>query len=207
MPRITYQKIAEMSPEEIGKMNKKEMAATLTEFRKKFDTRASQLQKQGKYFYSPAMEKISGYYEENPRMDVSKMSRNKAMSEIFRIQEFFQAKTSSVAGARKVMNEQDARIFGVSEKTGKPLKRLTVDQRTKFWELYNEFISQRKTATAAFTSGKIQQALGEMMLGQGKKVELTVSNLEELWNKLQKEKFESEEVYESRNIFSGRRNN
>jgi D-alanine-D-alanine ligase len=38
---------------------------------------------------------------------------------MIRIQEFFESKTSTIPGTRKVALEQDVRIFGVDEDTGK----------------------------------------------------------------------------------------
>ncbi len=61
----------------------------------------------------------------------------------FRIQEFFNADTSSVEGARRVARDQDARLFGVNAR-GNPIRRMTFEERKKFWDVYDEFLNQNK---------------------------------------------------------------
>lgn len=208
MKKLTYKQLATMSPEEIGKLNKTQMVGLLKQARSKYETRAKSFAKQGKNFYSPAQEKIEAYYDENGKIAPSKVSRNRAMNEIFVIQDFFRAKTGTVAGARQVMREQDARIFGVSAKTGSPKHRLSREQRTRFWEVYEEFINQHKTAIAEFTSGKIQQYLGERVISEkGRKLSVDMDTIDSIWDELHSRKFTEDDIDAGRNIFTGRRNN
>lgn len=208
MKRLTYHQFAMLTPDEIGKLNKKEMVDLLKDARKKLDTRLKTFSKQGKNFYSPAQEKIREYYEENPQQSINKVSRNRALNEIFNIQDFFRSKTGTVKGAKEVMREQDARIFGVNEKSGRPLHRLTTDQRTAFWQVYNEFTSQYKTAIAAFTSGKIQQYLGERVLStKGRKLDYQDGQLMfDMWKDLIEQRRGGASI-DTRNILTGRRDN
>ena len=167
--RLTYDKLARMTPEEIGKLKKPEMIELLKQARGKVETRFRQLDRE-KNLYSPAQEKLRDYYDTMGKNAPSRASRNKAMNEIFRIQEFLQSKTSTVKGAKKVMKEQDMRLFGVKEKKmfGKTVtvakNTMTLDQRTQFWSLYNDFISTNKTAEFIYGSGRIQQELADMVI-------------------------------------------
>ena len=61
----------------------------------------------------------------------------------YRIQEFFRAETSSVSGARRVARDQDARLFGVNAR-GNPVRRMTFEERQRFWAVYDEFLNQNK---------------------------------------------------------------
>lgn len=207
MKRHNYKKFASMTPEQIGKLKKSEMRELLSQARAMYETRSAQLNKQGRYFYSPALEKIEEHYEENPMVDINKLTRNRAMAEVFLIQDFFRARTSSLKGAREVMAEQDSRIFGVSEK-GKPLHRLTRDQRTKFWGVYSEFTSQFKNSLAKYGSDVIQQYLGERVVStKGRKLGIDMDTLNSIWEGLQARETAEGSQDASRNVFTGRRRN
>ena len=110
MARITYAKIKSMDASEISKLDQKHAAELLRQFREKFRYRQKAFDRAGKNVYSPAMEKMEGYYERNGVQSPESMNVNRIRSELFHIQEFFNSKTADVSGARKVMREQDARI-------------------------------------------------------------------------------------------------
>ena len=129
---------------EITKMSKREIVSLLKQVRGKYETRDKVLDRYSYKIYSPAKEKMDAYYKASGKIAPSKISRNRAYNEIFQIQQFFKAKTSDVKGAKEVMRDQDIRIFGAT-KTGRPKKRMTTDQRTRFWSLYEDFISTNKT--------------------------------------------------------------
>ena len=168
--KITYARLKSMSSDEISSLNTKDGSAQemLRQFREKFKYRQKAFDRAGKNVYSPAMEKMEGYYERNGLPSPDYMNINRIRSEIFHIQEFFNAKTGSVKGARDVMREQDARIFGVNER-GMPLKRMTIEERTKFWSVYEEFLNTYKNAEAIYHSDKIQQFLGDLTIGDRKR--------------------------------------
>lgn len=158
-----------MSAAEISKFNQKEAAEKLRQFREKFRYRQKAFDRAGKNVYSPALEKMEGYYERNGVQSPETMNVNRIRSELFHIQEFFNSKTADVKGAREVMREQDARIFGTSER-GTPLKRMTIEERTKFWSVYEEYLKTFKNAEAKYGSERIQQFLGDLTIGdRGKK--------------------------------------
>ena len=167
--KITYAKLKSMDASEISKLNQKDAAEMLRQFREKFRYRQKAFDRAGKNVYSPALEKMEGYYERNGVQSPETMNVNRIRSELFHIQEFFNAKTGDVKGAREVMREQDARIFGTNER-GTPLKRMTIEERTKFWSVYEEYLKTFKNAEAKYGSERIQQFLGDLTLGdRGKK--------------------------------------
>lgn len=208
MARLTYEKLKKMSPSEIGKMSESQTADMLRQFREKFRMREKVFARAGKNIYSPALDKMQTYYEQNGVQSTEKMSRNKMQAELFRIQEFFNSETGDVKGARRIMREQDARIFGVNEK-GNPIKRMTLEERTKFWSVYEEFMKSNPRYDNVYQSGKVQQYLGEIMVGERKERGVfkkgsigMIKRLNELQRKLQEEETGYEHF--GFNIFSGR---
>lgn len=167
--KITYAKLKSMDATEISKLNQKEAAEMLRQFREKFRYRQKAFDRAGKNVYSPALEKMEDYYDRNGVQSPEAMNVNRIRSELFHIQEFFNSKTADVKGAREVIREQDARIFGTNER-GTPLKRMTIEERTKFWSVYEEYLKTYKNAEAKYGSERIQQFLGDLTLGdRGKK--------------------------------------
>jgi hypothetical protein len=162
--KITYAKLKSMDATEISKLSQKEAAEMLKQFREKFRYRQKAFNRAGKNVYSPALEKMQDYYDRNGVQSPEALNVNRIRSELFHIQEFFNSKTADVKGARQVMREQDARIFGTNEK-GAPLKRMTIEERTKFWSVYEEYLKTFKNAEAIYGSDKIQQFLGDLTLG------------------------------------------
>lgn len=160
MPRLTYEAIRRMTPEALGKLSKEQSKDLLRQFRKKYQVRAEQLERWEDRVYSYAKEKMDDYYENAKNTNLETMTRNQVQNELFQIQSFFNAQTSSVEGSKRVAREQDVRIFG--ESGGRPRHRMSVEERRKFWGVYDEFLNQNPTASTQFTSGKIQQYLGQI---------------------------------------------
>ena len=102
------------------------------------------------------------------------MTRGELQNELVRLQDFFESATSTVPGARRVQVEQDRRIFGVktgsgisyTEKSGRPINRMNVEQRRSFWAAYMEYTSLKGEAYTRNLSDVIQQFLGEMVMDQ-----------------------------------------
>lgn len=203
--RITYAKLKSMSASEISKLNQREAAEMLNQFREKFRYRQKAFDRAGKNVYSPALEKMDNYYERNGVQSPETMNVNRIRSELFHIQEFFNSKTSDVKGARKVMRDQDASIFGVDSK-GRPLKRMSIEERTEFWATYEEFLKTYKNSEAIYGSGKIKQFLGDVMKGDKTRKSMFSSGLTERFNALNTMLRESEGEHhvELRNVRQGR---
>lgn len=203
---ITYEEIRKLSSTELGKMSKSQLADLVRRIRVKNQIRLEQLEKVHSV-YSPAYEKLMGFYEVNGEKDPSKMTRNQILGEIYASQSFHSAKTSTVAGAREVAREQDIRIFG-STPSGRPKARMTKDQRARFWAIYAEFTRTYKNMEYLYGSNRIQQALGEMMKGGKTKTRgsLSVEDFETLLNILSESQEEEQGDYEfdDANVYSGR---
>lgn len=166
MPRLTYKAIRRMTPEALGKLSKEQSKDLLRQFRQKYQVRAEQLGRWEDRVYSYAKEKMDDYYENAKNTNLETMTRNQMQNELFQIQSFFNAQTSSVEGSKRAAREQDIRIFG--ESGGRARHRMSVEERRKFWGVYDEFLNQNPTASTQFTSGKIQQYLGTIAKDEGK---------------------------------------
>lgn len=203
--KITYAKLKSMGASEISKLNQKDAAEMLRQFREKFRFRQKAFNRAGKNVYSPALEKMEGYYERNGVQSPDSMNVNRIRSELFHIQEFFNSKTADVKGARKVMRDQDASIFGVDSK-GRPLKRMSIEERTEFWSTYEEFLKTFKNAEAIYGSDRIKQFLGDVMKGDKTRKNMFSTGLMERFNALNTMLRESEGEHhvELRNVRQGR---
>lgn len=203
MPRITYDYVRNLDPEALGKLSKSQMKDLLRKVRVKTQTRIEQLN--DVKVYSPAKEK----FESNTNADkaLSRMSRNEMYHELLMHQSFHSAKTSTVAGARKVATEQDKMIFGEG-KSGRPRHRMTMYQRQRFWALYDEFLRTYKNAFAVFGYQAIMQYLGQMQVDKKIKTigEINTEDFDTLLSMLEENEEEQEEYeYEGVNVLSGRR--
>lgn len=166
MARITNKYLSELTWEDISSLKVKEIRPLLQTARQNLERRLGTFEK-APSVYSPAAEKIKEYYDERGqgkrKKSVNKMKLSDMRSELNRISDFFRAKTSTVKGSRKVATEQDIAIFG-STKTGRPTHRMTKDERTQFWSLYEEYLNVHKSAMYIYGSNKIQQFLGDALL-------------------------------------------
>lgn len=203
---ITYEEISKLSPTELGKMSKSQLSDLVRRVRVKNQTRLEQLEK-ATSVYSPAAEKMREFYETNGEKSPSKMTRNQMLGELFASQSFHSAKTSTVAGARKVAREQDIKIFGTTS-SGRPKARMTREQRAKFWSIYDEFTRTYKNMEYLYGSNRIQQALGEMIKGNKTKTlgSMNVEDFDTLLNNLAESQEEEQGEYEfdDANVYSGR---
>lgn len=170
MPRFLKKSFLAMEPAELGKLKLSEARALLRQARAAYEKQEQTFSKYKDSVWSPAVEKMQDYYEDTGKNSISKMRLSKVQNELFRLQDFFGSETSTVPGARRVMMEQDRRIFGTSEKTGKPIKRMSLDQRTEFWAAYNEFVNMEKESYIRnMGSNTIQTFLGQIILEKNKK--------------------------------------
>lgn len=203
---LTYKEISKLSPTELGKMSKSQLSDLVRKVRVKNQTRLEQFEKNTSV-YSPAAEKMLRFYETNGEKSPSKMTRNQMLGELFASQSFHSAKTSTLAGARKVATEQDISIFGATP-SGRPKARMTRDQRVRFWAFYAEFTRTYKNAEYLYGSNRIKQSLGQMMKGNKTKTmgSLSTEDFETLLNKLIESQEEEQGDYEfdDANVYSGR---
>lgn len=203
MPRVTYDYIRNLDPNALGKMSKSQMKDLLRKIRVKTQTRIEQLNDVN--VYSPAKEKFES--SANASKSLKKMTRNEMMREVFQHQNFHNAKTSTVAGARNVATQQDKMLFGVRA-SGRPKYRMSPAQRARFWSLYDEFLRTYKDAYARFGYQAIFQNLAEMQIKEKIKTigEINTEDFDTLLSMLEKSQEDEEEDYEydDANVFSGR---
>lgn len=177
--KITKRNFLKMSPAEISRMVGKEARELLRGVRQLFTAQQKTLEKYSQKVYSPAYQKMMDYYSQHgtekllskkggieqwgtaPRA-ASDLSVNQVKQELFRLQEFFESKTSTVPGARKVTKEMGARIFGTDEK-GNPKHKLDVEQWAALWSLYEEY-KRSRPQDAQENSDIVQQAVGQVII-------------------------------------------
>lgn len=176
------QKFKNMSANDLRSLSRNQAQDLLRQMREAWRQRAEQLGRQGGNFYSPSYEKMKKYYADKKTVAPSRTRKDSAVAELSRLNQFFNAETATVKGARDVMRKQDLRIFGEGENafgkpTGKPAKRMKRDQREMFWAAYNEFSQGADTAALAARSyQKIQSALG-LIVRSTRKKNLSLDNL------------------------------
>ena len=209
MSKLTKKKFLNLSPAEIGKLKKSQLKDVLRGARQLFNAQEKVFEKYKDTVWSGALEKMQDFYDENSKKAVSKMNMAQMRSEVFRLQDFFESDTSTVPGARKVMKEQDERIFGINEKTGRPKKRMTLEERTKFWAAYNTFISlQSESYVRRMGSNTIQQYLGDIIMSGRGNVDIDADFFSEMANDLENRKTEEDweaANWDETNLFSGKR--
>lgn len=223
MAKITKKKFVNLSPAEIGKMKAPELRKILQGARQLFNAQSKMFEKYEQKIYSHSYEKMREYYRYNGREkyevkggiefystlpeNMSRMTLNEMRGEIFRLQEFFDSKTSTVPGAKKVTSDMAKRIFGET-KRGRPEANLSVDEWRQFWSIYDEYKKQRPSDVQE-QSNVVQQALGQMMLqylGLGTMPVFGQSTLDELRDKVNKRRdWEMVENDEGSTVFSGTR--
>lgn len=211
MARILIKDIASLDWEAISHMKLSETRAYLKEARKYFQTKESQFEGRYSNVYSQAYEHMKSFYQSDKStrdIAISKIRKSPAQKELYRLSKFFEAKSSSVQGARKVATEQDIRVFG-EKSPGKPARRMTKKQRESFWALYDEYLNTYKTADSMYGSGKIQQFLGNMVRStKGGVLDVNAKNIENLNTLLKKHPFKaiSDRADSYANVLSGKWN-
>lgn len=154
MQNTAVKKITEMTKSDIKRMSAKEAKAILSAVRQEVNQRMEKLGRaSSKNFYSAEYEHqkdwVSDHWE-SAKTSPSRLRREQAVAELERAHDFLNAKSSTVSGSRDIMRQQDERIFGVNELTGKPNARMTREQRENFWALYDEFLSGDSTESVGW---------------------------------------------------------
>ena len=162
MARITYAYLASLTSQDLNALSRRQAQGLLREARKKFQARVRQLEKVASSVYSHSLNKMQDFYSETETKAPSQTNLQDAKKELARLRDFFASEGSTVEGARKIQREQDARIFGEDE-FGRPKSRMTLNQRKRFWSIYEEFSSSYTNAEYLYGSNRIQQFLGQMI--------------------------------------------
>lgn len=152
--QIPYEEIAKLSGEE----GKKILQGYVQTLRTGYIRREQSFKKRKVFSYAAdalGKTRIS-------KMKVEEMSWPQLQYEFVRYAKFFNDATSSLAGIERVNREQDLRIFG-QDARGKPLRRMTEDQRKKYWKLYKEFENQKPLLVGQSYSEAAQQQLAQAL--------------------------------------------
>ena len=115
--------------------------------------------------------------------------------------------TSTVPGARRVQAEQDRRIFGTDSR-GRAKNRMTVEERTDFWKVFEEYKKMRP-ADVLEQSNIVQQAIGQILI-ENDKIDFNMETLQKVMDRVegQRQRFnwEMDVNYEgSGSVFTGSR--
>ena len=207
MARITKRSFLKLDPSQIGKMKSPELRELLRGVRNLFKQQEKTFKRYEKSVFSPALEKMRDFYEDIGKNAPSRMNMNQMRNEVFKLQEFFDADTSTVPGARRVQAEQDRRIFGTDSR-GRAKNRMTVEERTNFWTVFEEYKKMRP-ADVLEQSNIVQQAIGQILI-ENDKIDFNMETLQKLMDKVegQRQRFnwEMDVSYEGTgSVFTGNR--
>lgn len=138
---------------------------------------------------------------------LTEMSRTQLIYEFFKYAQFFQAETSTEAGIKRVNREQDIRIFGADAR-GNPKRTMTDEERTLYWDTYEEFKNQYPAdINSVYSSEQIQQFIADAIYGRKRKyTRVTTYMLRKIRKNLRQNKLE-ENMEDVPNVLSGRRSN
>lgn len=207
MARITKRSFLKLDPSQIGKLKAPELRELLRGVRNLFTQQEKTFKRYEKTVFSPAMEKMKDFYEDRGKNAPSRMNMNQMRNEVFKLQEFFEAETSTVPGARRVQAEQDRRIFGTDSR-GRAKNRMTVEERTDFWKVYEEYKKMRP-ADVLEQSNIVQQAIGQILI-ENDRIDFNMETLQKAMDRVegQRQRFnwEMDVDYEgSGSVFTGNR--
>lgn len=165
--------------------------------------------------YSYAFEKMEEFYSERGgQKSLSKMKKTELQTELYRLQDFFSAKSSTITGARKISRDVNARVFGVNESTGRPNYSMTLSQSREFWAIYNEFKNlEGESFIRNMSSNTVMQELGQMIRGhfksnRGESTYFNASDFSRLKERLEErrkqEEWAKDDLDAERKILSGK---
>lgn len=141
-------------------MSEEELKKNLKKMEMGYKRRVQSFKKRGEVSYA----QISLERAMVDKRPISELTRNQAYLRYSLYAKFFNEITSTSKGIQTVNLEQDIRIFG-ADKRGRPLSRMTNDQRERYWDLYDEFVNQKKADYAKYGSEYIQQTLASAIFG------------------------------------------
>lgn len=203
--------IAEIPIESIiklgGEQGRKQLEQYVRTLRSSFKRRVNQIKRHGEYSY--AYDAYLKSIPENFRYNkISDMSRNKLIEEFARMQSFFTSQTSTLKGIKKVNLEQDIRIFGANKK-GLPIKRMTNDERERYWALVDEYLNNKSISYGRYGSERIQQVIAESTIGNGRNIS-SIGDLQVFFDYIEKRLeneylgFDKKEENKENGVYSGK---
>lgn len=159
-PKTVAEKLARIPIEQVSKMSEEELKKNLKKMEMGYKRRVQSFKKRGEVSYA----QISLERAMVDKRPISELTRNQAYLRYSLYAKFFNEITSTSKGIQTVNLEQDIRIFG-ADKRGRPISRMTNDQRERYWDLYDEFVNQKKADYAKYGSEYIQQTLASAIFG------------------------------------------
>ena len=160
MAKPFWKKLTEMTAEEIGKLqsnqNRAELEKIFKSTRRSFVQRRSALIRAG--VWSPA---LSAYESgiDAPIKSPEKMSPQRLYHETIKLKKFFEAETSTVAGAMRHKRNVEDRLFGESS------VELTQEQHMELWRVYDEWQKAYQVSYSKYGSNQTQRAIGNLITG------------------------------------------
>lgn len=214
--RFPRKQFASMSYNDIKALNRSEAQTLLAMARKEYQKQAESFERNRKTVYSHAYELTKNYYKYKRLKPPSKTKVSDAKSELEHLRKFFEADSSTIKGAKQIIREQSARIFGTYD-DGKNRYTMSAAQAAEFWATYLEYRSMNPGDTTK-DSNRIQEIIGAFVMktSEFKKNRraddfyFTASDFnrihdkfEELQKILSLEKWEDAYVKWKRDLFSG----
>lgn len=198
------EKIASIPIEDITKMSgkdKKVLEKYVKTLRAGYKRRVQSFARKG--LVSHAQIALEGTIPDKKPVQLTEMTRNQLILEFARYAKFFSDVTSSEAGIRSVNRAQDIRLFGADSR-GRPKYSMSQEERTRFWQLYEEYQNQNPSKFVNYGYNTVQQAITEMTLRGN---ELTSENIIVLMDKLDdilEKGYFDENLRSVPNVYSGR---
>lgn len=201
----------------IKTMLKKDMSPLLKQARESYKRQASIFSRNPET-YSHAYALMEEWYKDKGRKPASRMTKTELQAELYRLQEFFGSKSSTLKGTRELQRDAEKRIFGV-DSAGRVKFHMTKNEAANFWANYHAFKDLDESFVRNMTSDLVQSVLGEWLKGTYKSMRASNYDVdpsrimntlffEELREKIQNE-YDSLDasrglVDEERNLLSGR---
>lgn len=185
---ITLAQFRDTPIEDIATRPERERELILSRIRKSFIRQAKRLDAQSDKYYSNALDvyltsfgrvydpsknptgknviEMNGVkYDLTNYHDPRVMSKNQIIQELAQYHSFFNAKTSTIPGIKKLNKEMDARLFGAN-KRGSPIKTMTEPERKKYWAMYTEFYNNPNVMANAglYGSNVVQRTIAEIFI-------------------------------------------
>lgn len=139
-----------------GEEGRKQLIQYVRTLQAGYKRRVASFMRQGEF--SHAQFSLEESFTPGARGKISNMNMRQLHMEFARYAQFFKSDTATLEGIRRVNRQQDIRIFGVDEKTGRPLQTMTPAQREEYWKLYDEYMNQNPEHFLA--SEQVQQIIG-----------------------------------------------
>lgn len=139
MKKLTATKLISLTPPEINKLTRNELAFLVSSTETTIQRRMKTIKKAGKYSWSA--ENYIGSKKSSYK--VRGKNRNQLLAQAFNQQSYLSAKSSTLKGIKQIEKSQDKRLFGTT-KSGKAKGTLSTSERSKMWELYSEFMEDSR---------------------------------------------------------------